>query len=396
MEDPQLISEIKALSQELFPVVQGYRRHIHQNPELSFQEYKTHDFVASILDQLGIEHQKNVAQTGIIGIIRADHHAADAPAIALRADLDALPIQEQRDSPYKSIVPGVMHACGHDVHTSILLGSLQIIHKYRNQLPQPVRFIFQPGEEKLPGGASLLLKDEAWKSSHIERIVGLHVFPEMKKGNLGFRKGLYMASCDEIYMTINGKGGHGATPEQVIDPILIGASLLLNLQQIVSRNADPRIPTVLSFGHFEGLGATNVIPSKVELKGTFRTLDEAWRARALDLIRRQASLLCESMGATVDIQIVGGYPFLHNDEEFTEHMISKAKKMLGDDQIEALPVRMTSEDFAYYSQEIPACFFRLGTGNTEKDTCYNVHTSQFDIDEEALIIGMQMMSYAVF
>ncbi len=387
---------IREKSEAIFEKVIAYREHMHMHPELSYQEFKTMEYVSSILTKLGIEHQTGIGTTGIVGIIRADHHTTEMKCIGLRADLDALPIHEENDIACKSKNDGIMHACGHDVHTAILLGAAEIIHELRNELPAPVKLIFQPGEEKNPGGATLMLKDGVLKNPPVSEMVALHVFPDMEVGKVGFKDGIYMASCDEIHLTINGKGGHGATPNQCIDPIMIGANIVTQLQQIVSRKCDPKIPCVLSFGHFEALGATNIIPSKAHLKGTFRTMNEDWRAEALELIEKQIKLIAESSGATVELEISKGYPYLENDPGVTGKIREKAISFLGQDLVEELPIRLTSEDFAFYSHEVPVCFFRLGVRNEAEGITYGVHHPRFNIDNQALKIGTQLMCLAAF
>jgi amidohydrolase len=392
--NPELQLLIKERSKDLFLKVKSYREHIHMHPELSYQENETMAFVSKVLDTLGIPHTNGVGGTGVVGIIRSSKHTLDQVCIGLRADLDALPIEEENEVAYKSQKTGIMHACGHDVHTAILLGTAEILHEIREELPYPVKLIFQPGEEKNPGGASLMIRDGVLKNPEVKEMYALHVFPDLETGKAGFKEGLYMASCDEIYLTIHGKGGHGATPHQCIDPITIGANLLLQLQQIVSRKCDPKTPCVLSFGHFEALGATNVIPSTAYLKGTFRTMDEAWRKTALSLIERMSKEIVEAHGATVDIEISKGYPFLENDPETTKKMRSKAISSLGANNVVELPIRLTAEDFSFYSQEIPVCFFRLGTRNEEMGLTFGVHHPRFDIDPKALITGVELMTLA--
>ncbi len=391
-----LHSKIREISAEIFEKVRGYREHLHRNPELSYEEFETCAFVSQKLAELDIPHEKGVANTGVVAIIRGDSHTEDQPCIGLRADLDALPIFEENDVPYVSQKPGIMHACGHDVHTSVLLGTAEILYRLRNELPQPVKLIFQPGEEKNPGGASLMIAAGVLENPKVTEMYALHVFPDMEVGKIGFKEGIYMASCDEIYMTINGVGGHGATPHQCIDPILIGSTIVTSMQQIVSRRCDPKIPCVLSFGYFEGLGATNIIPSKVHLKGTFRTMDENWRAQGLKLIEEQAQLIAQSFGGTVDVEISKGYPYLENDPLTTQKMRKKAQDFLGEDKVEELPVRLTAEDFSFYSQVVPVCFFRLGVRNEAQGIKFGVHHPRFDIDASALLTGMQMMSLASF
>lgn len=396
MESTLINIKIKELSNQIFDKVCGYRAHLHQYPELSFQEFETAKFVSKTLTDLGIDHQQNIAKTGIVAVIRGKHHTDNQDCIALRADLDALPIMEENEVSYISKNPGVMHACGHDVHTSILLGVAEILQNLKDELPHPVKLIFQPGEEKNPGGASLMIEAGVLENPKVIEMFALHVFPEMETGKVGFKEGIYMASCDEVYMTIHGVGGHGAMPHQCIDPILIGANIVTSLQQIVSRKCDPKIPCVLSFGFFEGLGDTNIIPSKVKLKGTFRTMDEKWRAEAWVLIEEQAQMIAKSMGGSVEVEISKGYPFLENDAITTSKMRSKVKVLLGENKVEELPIRLTAEDFAFYSQKVPVCFFRLGVGNVAKGITFGVHHPKFDIDLNAILTGMQAMSAAAF
>ena len=385
---------IKEATERLFEKVVGYREYLHKHPELSYQENATMRYISEQLKSIGIPHQTGVADTGIVGIIRGDHHGETMPCIGLRADMDALPIHEENDVPYKSQNQGVMHACGHDVHTAILLGAAEILWNNRNELKQPIKLIFQPGEEKNPGGASLMIAAGCLQNPSVEKMYALHVFPDLETGKTGFKEGLYMASCDEIYITVNGKGGHGATPHQAIDSILIGAEIVTSLQQIVSRQCDPKIPCVLSFGHFEALGATNIIPPKAYLKGTFRTMDEAWRAEALKRIKRQAEHIGLAHGATIDVEISKGYPFLENDPVLTQQLRAKAIEQLGAANVVELPIRLTAEDFSFYSQTIPTCFFRIGVRNEEKGITYGVHHPRFDIDPNALKVGMEMMVLA--
>lgn len=392
----ELKDSIKSIADRIYEKVRGYREHLHAHPELSYQEHETMKFVSEQLTSLGIAHEAGVGETGIVGIIRGDHHDANASCVALRADLDALPILEANDVPYKSKVDGVMHACGHDVHTSVLLGAAEILNEIRNELPQPVKLIFQPGEEKNPGGATYMIRDSALENPKVDRIFALHVFPDMPTGEVGFKEGLYMASCDEVHLTVIGKGGHGATPHRCIDPIFTGAEIITSLQQIVSRKCDPKIPCVLSFGHFEALGATNVIPEKAHIKGTFRTMNEPWREEALQLIENSIRSIAQSNGAEVDLNISRGYPYLENHPETTAKMRELSKEYLGEDVVHDLPIRLTAEDFSYYSQEVPACFFRLGVRNEEKGIVHGVHHPRFDIDPEALRIGIQMMALAPF
>lgn len=390
-----LKAQILAKADELFEEVKAIREHIHQHPELSYQEFNTMAYVAEQLKTMGIAYKSGVADTGVVGLIKADHHTGEENCTALRADLDALPILEKNEVSYCSKNEGVMHACGHDVHTAVLLGAAKIIQSFRNELKQPVKLVFQPGEEQNPGGASLMIKAGVLENPKVERMYGLHVFPEMEAGKLGFRGGLYMASSDEIHVTITGQGGHGAQPHKTVDSILVGAEIVTSLQKIVSRSCDPTMPCVLTFGHFEALGATNIIPAEVKLKGTFRTMDETWRAKALELIKFQIENIAKTHGAEVDVFISHGYPFLKNDESLTAKVKEQAIALLGEENVEDLPLRMTSEDFAFYSQEVPTSFYRLGVRNEEKGIVHGVHTAKFDIDPHALKVGMAMMATIV-
>ncbi len=381
---------IKELAKEFFAETVQIRRHLHQHPELSFEEYNTSAFVKQTLDKLHIPYEV-MANTGVVGIIKGE--LASDHVIALRADMDALPITEVDGRDYGSQNVGVMHACGHDVHTSSLLGVAKILQALKSSFGGTIKLIFQPGEERLPGGASLMIKDGVLENPAPSSIIGQHVMPFIEVGKVGFRSGQYMASCDELFMTVRGRGGHGAQPHQNIDPIAITAQIISSLQQIVSRFADPRIPTVLSWGKIIGNGATNVIPDEVYLEGTFRTFDETWRAAAHEKMIKMAQGIAESMGASCDFEVRKGYPYLVNEPKLTESSRNYAKEFLGEDNVVELELWPAAEDFSYYSQEINACFYRLGTGNKEKGIQSAVHTPTFDIDEDALELSIGLMSY---
>ncbi|MFK7952146.1 MAG: M20 family metallopeptidase [Ekhidna sp.] len=386
----KLISKIKSLSEEYFEEILEIRRHIHAHPELSFEEYKTADFIERKLADFGIENVKRIAKTGVTFCLEGKEKGK---TIALRADIDALPITEINQVAYKSQNEGVMHACGHDVHTSNLLGVAKIIHQLKGEFSGTVKFIFQPGEEKSPGGASILIKEGILKNPEPEKIIGQHVMPLIPEGKVGFRKGKYMASADEIYLTIKGKGGHAAMPENFIDPIAISSQIIVALQQVVSRMANPKTPSVLSFGKIEGGNINNVIPNEVKIDGTFRTFDETWRKEAHQKIRDISTGIASSMGATCEVNIASGYPFLVNDEDFTQSNIDAAKDYMGEENVEELDLWMAGEDFAFYSHEIPGCFYRLGTRNETEGITSGVHTPTFNIDENALKTGMGLMAY---
>ena len=378
----------------IYEKIKGYREHLHQNPELSYKEFNTMEYVAAKLKDIGIPYEKGVAGTGIIGIIRSSKHSENQACIGLRADLDALPIQEQNTAAYKSKVDGIMHACGHDVHTSILLGAAEILFELREDLEHPVKLIFQPGEEKNPGGASLLIEAGVLENPKVKEMYALHVFPELEVGKLGMRSGLYMASCDELHLEIIGVGGHGAMPEKCINPILIGSEFIIEAQNIIHKSCPKEVPCVISFGHFDALGATNVIPERAEIKGTFRTMNEEWRQKAAILLMDLANNLEKKYKGNVNLIVSKGYPFLKNDEELTEKLKAKFESFFGPKNIEGLALRMTSEDFSFYSQTIPVCFFRLGVGNKEKGIIYSVHHPKFDVDSACLKTGMLAMIQA--
>ncbi len=386
-----LKEEIKSLSQAYTEEVTALRRHLHSHPELSFEEYQTAQFVAEKLRSYGITPTEGIAGTGLIACIEGKN--PQKKVIALRADMDALPIQEANEVPYKSQNEGVMHACGHDVHTSSLLGTAKILHTLKDKFEGTVKLIFQPGEERLPGGASLMIKEGVLENPRPQHIFGQHVQPQIPAGKVGFREGMYMASADEIYVTVKGKGGHGATPELNIDPVLITSHMIVALQQIISRNASPKIPSVLSFGKVIANGATNVIPDEVYIEGTFRTYDEEWRAAAHEKMKRMAISLAEGMGGQCDFDIRVGYPFLKNNPELTRRAKAYATDFLGEENVLNLDLWLAAEDFAYYTQETDACFYRLGTGNVERGITSSVHTPTFDIDEKALTIGPALMSW---
>ncbi len=388
----QLKEEIKKLATSFHAEIVEIRRHQHSHPELSFQEVETGKFIATKLASYGIRHEHGWGVNGVVAYIEGKNPSKKT--IALRADIDALPITEMNDVSYKSQNQGVMHACGHDVHSASLLGAARILHELRSEFEGTIKLIFQPAEERLPGGASILIAEGVLENPVPANIIGQHVLPALATGKVGFRPGMFMASADELYVTVRGKGGHGAVPQDAIDPVLIASHIVVALQQIVSRNANPIVPTVVTFGKINSTsGSTNVIPNEVKMEGTFRTMDEDWRAKAHGLMKKMAETLAESMGGSCDFHIERGYPFLKNDEELTLRSKQFAIEFLGAENVVDLPMRMTAEDFAYYSQVIPACFYRLGTGNVDKGITSPIHTDTFDVDEDSLLVGMGLMSW---
>jgi len=385
-----LKEKIRHLAKQYAPDFIAIRHHLHAHPELSYQEFETSKFVQQQLTRIGIPFQV-MAGTGVVGLLKGRN--ADSRVIALRADMDALPIEEENDVPYRSQNAGVMHACGHDVHTTVLLGAARVLHELKDEWEGTVKLIFQPGEEKNPGGASLMIKEGVLENPAPQAIFGLHVHPGLETGKLSFRGGMVMASADELYITIRGKGGHAAAPHLTVDTILVASHLVVALQQIISRNRNPLSPSVLSITSVQGGHTTNVIPSEVRLMGTFRAMDEEWRFRAHELIRKQATELVHSMGAEIDLHIDVGYPMVYNNEALDRVARSEAREYMGADRVLETEVRMGAEDFGYYTRLIPGCFYRLGVMNVEKGITAGVHTPRFNIDESAIEIGVGMMAW---
>lgn len=385
-----LKEKIQQLAKQYLPEFIEIRRYLHANPELSYREFETSLFVQQKLNEAGIPFQIK-ATTGVVGLIEGRN--PDKKVVALRADMDALPITEENDLPYKSKVNGVMHACGHDVHTTILLGAAKILNYLKNDWEGTIKLIFQPGEERNPGGASILIKEGVLENPTPQAIFGLHVHPGLEIGKLSFRGGKVMASADEIFITIKSKGGHAAAPHTTIDTILIAAHLVVALQQIISRNRNPFSPSVLSITSFQGGYTTNVIPSEVKLMGTFRAMDEEWRFHAHHLIRKQATELAHSMGAEIDLHIDVGYPAVYNHELLNATARRHAEVYMEAKNVSETELRMGAEDFGYYSQVIPGCFYRLGVMNIEKGITSGVHTPTFNVDESAIETGMGMMAW---
>ncbi|MDP2388646.1 MAG: M20 family metallopeptidase [Bacteroidota bacterium] len=393
----ELKEKIKALASTNYERVKKIREHLHANPELSFKEFKTSDYIASALDEIGLSYTRGIAGTGIVGVLEGMNK--EKRMLLLRADMDALPITELNNVSYKSCNEGVMHACGHDVHSASVLGALMILNELKNDWEGSIKFIFQPGEEVLPGGASIMIKEGVLENPKVSNAIAQHVFPSMETGKVGFRKGMYMASTDEIYITVKGKGGHAAMPADYINPLLVASELISKLHQEFmldkkyQQDKYKDAPTVLAFGKIEGKGATNVIPDEVAIAGTFRTMDENWRNEVHTLLQKTADEIASKWNAQISVRIEKGYPFLVNDEVLTDSCIKAAQDYLGKENVEELPLRMTAEDFAFFSQKVPSCFYRLGTGNKEKNITSGVHTPTFDIDPKALEVGSGLMAW---
>ena len=383
-----MIEKVRNIAKKHVLEAINIRKHLHAHPELSFQEYETSKYIQSVLKKHDIPFTTGHVDTGIIATIKGKN--PDTKEILLRADLDALPITEDNNVKYKSKNEGVMHACGHDFHSASLIGTALILNELKEDYNGTIKFVFQPGEEKLPGGAKLMIEDGLLNNKP-QACIAQHVYPDLQVGKVGFRPGLYMASADEIYITVKGKGGHAALPHLLNDPVLMASQIITNLQQIVSRSNKPNNPSVLSFGYVNAQGETNIIPDTVQIKGTFRTFDEKWRFLAHEKMKKIASSICESAGGSCDFDIKVGYPFLVNNEQITKIAINAAEKYLGKENVINLDLRMTSEDFAYLSQSSPSCFYRIGTSDGK--TSKRLHTSTFDIDEKAFSISSGLMAY---
>lgn len=394
IERATLLASVQQAANELLPRIVNIRRHLHANPELSFKEFQTAEFVTDELQAMGISCSR-MSTTGVVGIIEGK---SGGPTIALRADLDALPITEKNEADYRSKNAGIMHACGHDVHTASLLGAAQILQGMRDKFSGTIKLIFQPGEELLPGGASIMIKDGVLENPAPAYIYAQHVFPSLPAGKVGFRSGMYMASTDELHVTVYGKGGHAAMPNDYVNPILIASTIIAALHAFIMDkktrlSSAAETPTVLAFGNIEGKGATNVIPEIVTIEGTFRTMNEEWRNKAHEFLIRTAEGIAKEMGGRCDFRIDRGYPVLYNDAEITDRAKYAAEEYLGKENVTELELRMTAEDFAFYSQKIPACFYRLGTASPNGKFTTGVHSPSFDIDETALKTGAGLLAW---
>jgi len=385
--------KIKKLSKEHLEEITYLRRQLHAYPELAFEEIKTGVIIGAELERAGIHYERGMAKTGIVAIIKGKN--PEKKTIGIRADMDALQITERSSADYSSKHDGKMHACGHDVHMASLIGTAMILNKLKDHFEGSVKLIFQPSEEKYPGGAIMMINEGVLENPKVCCMIGQHVHPSIDAGKLGFKHGKSMASTDEIYINVKGKGGHAATPELLTDPVVIASHIIIGLQDIVSRMAIPTIPTVLSFGRVFANGKTNIIPDEVFIEGTIRTVDEDWRHKAHEKIVQVSEKIAEAYGATCKVFIDKGYPFLFNDETLTHRLMRYAKEYVGENNIQEMDLRMTAEDFAYFSHTLPSCFYRLGVKDPGSEEISNLHTSAFDIDESSLETGMGFMAWAV-
>ena len=379
--------KILELSDLFFDEIVSIRRYMHMHPELSFQEFETSNYIKSILKSWDINFLDGYANTGIL--VNLEGKEPSSRVIALRADFDALPILEENDVEYKSKNEGIMHACGHDAHTASMLGALKILHKTKDHWRGTIKFIFQPAEERLPGGAKQMIEEGVLENPNVQHVIAQHVLPELEVGKVGFRCGTYMASTDELYITISGKGGHAAIPSSYNNPIIASSELVLDLNQFFNDKVD----AIFAIGYIDGTGSTNIIPNEVNLMGTFRALDESFRLESHNHMNRIVDQVAKKYNIKIDLNIKKGYPALNNDIQFTLNQINKAKEFLGEKNVIDLPIRMTAEDFSYFANAVPSCFYRLGTGNKDKGLIHGLHTSKFNIDEDSLKIGMGLMAF---
>jgi len=382
---------IKKMARAQHTTLVGIRRHLHMHPELSFQEFKTAKFIAKTLREMNIELQEGVANTGLVALIKGKN--PEKATVALRADMDALPIHEANEVPYKSKNPGVMHACGHDVHTSSLIGVAKLLKSLKEEFEGTVKLIFQPAEEKNPGGAMAMIQAGVLEQPKPMSIMGQHVDPSIPVGKVGFVKGTMLGSADELYITVQGKGGHASSPHHAVDPILIAAHIIVALQQLVSRNGNPMVPSVLSLCQINAGTTTNLIPETVQIAGTFRTIDEQWRSKAHQQMNDMACGIAKAMGGHCSFVIDQGYPCLNNDGALTQRSREAASAFLGAEQVVDVALRMWAEDFAYYVQRIPGCFYYLGVQSDARGAQSQLHTPTFDVDEAALALGPGLMAW---
>ncbi len=370
----------------LFPDMVEWRRHLHRNPELSYQEHNTMKFIADQLIAFGIDTQSGVGDTGVIGTIKG---SLPGKTVALRADIDALPIQDEKECEYASQVEGVMHACGHDGHTAGLLAVARYFSENRDTLKGEIRLIFQPGEEVCPGGALKMIAAGALEG--VDVIYGVHLWSPLPVHTLASAAGPIMASVDDFVIDITGKGGHGGIPHVTVDSVLTGAQLVVQLQSIVSRNVNPLQPAVLTIGTINSGTAKNVIAETCRITGTVRTFDEETRAVIRKRFEELTQHTCAMNGATVEIDYMMGYPPLVNHAGETERFFQVAKAVFGEEQVQVTPPMMPAEDFSYYVQQVPGCFIFVGAGNEDKGITYPHHHPRFDIDEAAMLNAAQIL-----
>jgi len=384
--------QLKSLSEQYFKDTIALRRHLHKYPELSGQEFNTAKFIAQSLKNYGIEPKMYLNNRAVVAVIEGQK--TSDKVIALRADTDALPIEENNDLVFRSVNKGVMHACGHDVHTASLLTTARILQELKTQWAGRVKLIFQPAEEQLPGGAIQLIEANVLENPKVNAMLGLHVSAGIETGKIGIKTGNYMASSDEIYITVVGKGGHAAIPKSFVNPLLIASKIILQINDLHFKQMLEKTPSVLTFGRIIGEGKTNIVPKEVFLEGTLRTFDEAWREKAHQLITDTANHIAKGMGGEAKVRIVKGYPVLLNDEVLSAKIFEMAQDFLGESNVISLDYRMTAEDFAHYASRVPAVFYRLGTKIEGYDT-NNSHCPDFIVNEDAMKFSPALMAWLV-
>jgi amidohydrolase len=378
--------KIEALTHQYCEEIVSWRRHLHTYPELSGQEAETAKFVAQKLREWGLQVSTDVGGHGVVALLYGTE--PKKRCVALRAEIDALPIEEANRTLYVSKNKGVMHACGHDVHTANLLGTAKVLSELKEFLVGSVKFIFQPSEEKLPSGARAMIEDGVLVNPKPAAMLAFHVSPELEVGKIGFHSGEFMASSDEVYLKVIGKGGHAAQLNQTINPLYVAAEILLKLRTL----SNSELSTVLNFGNIEGKGATNIVPDTVEIAGTLRCFDETQRKELHEKIRLSAAIIATQHSAACQVTIVEGHPVLINDVSLTDATRELIGHAIGSENCVDVPKRMGSEDFAYYSHMVPSCLLRLGVGNASKGIVSPIHTPTFDVDEEVFKTSVTAMA----
>lgn len=371
------------ITQELsenFEEIKKWRRYLHQHPELSFEEVQTAKFIEEKLISFGLEVQTQIGGNGLVGILKG---SKPGKTIALRADFDALPIEDEKDVPYKSLNPGVMHACGHDGHTSALLGTAKVLSKYRDGIKGTIKFIFQHAEEKPPGGAKFMIEENILED--VDYVFGAHLASDLPIGKIAVGEGFKMAAVDKFEIIIEGKGGHGARPHNSIDSLVIGTNIVNSLQQIVSRKIDPLQSAVVTIGIFHAGTAFNVIPGKAKIEGTVRTFDEQVRDQVEEEINTIVKGITSGFHASYKIDYLRGYPALYNHKAETATVRNLFSEVFSEENVIEMKTSMGAEDFAYFLKEKPGTFFNVGSWNNSENTHYPHHHPKFDFDEKALI-----------
>jgi len=392
----ELVDRIRENSAEIFSEVVSLRRDIHRHPELAYEEVRTTALIKDYLLNLGITPEPSLLETGVVAVIRGGSKAARNNLVALRADIDALPLHEENLHGFCSLESGKMHACGHDMHTAMLLGAANILSRIKDELAGDVLLVFQPAEEKAPGGAKPLLDAGLFRQFKPSAIIGQHCFPSVENGKVALCKGSFMAAADELYFTVTGQGGHASAPHKAADPVLAAAHIITAVQHLVSRVAPPYEPAVVSIASIHGGNATNVIPRQVTMSGTMRTMNEEVRSLLQERLRQTVTHIATALGVEAELEIRQGYPVLYNNPHVTEKAEKICTEYLGRENVLTCESIMTAEDFAYYLQECPGTFWQIGTGMGNNDKSNTLHSPTFDPEERALETGSGLLAYAAF